>query len=255
MWTIQKIVGMVCVRLYEPCLTMKLTQINWPIKQKFSGVIFEEHPKTISNHITFDTREILETKILAAARSVTCEVARIHKIIPIMRWCTYGATCCFHHLKQYIDRYLIDMPSKYVVQKWYRALSRCKITLTLSSSWYTSQLIPSNIEHKLRSMNIRLRRWWTWLARLYPCLLALGIIVLNPFLVGSDNWMQKTLPVLALEQLFTDEKLPFRVSRLQLMWRFPKFPTSWTIPVSLERRETTDCEISVVLFSSCCIFY
>ena len=64
----------------------------------------------------------------------------------------------------------------------------------------------------------RLCRWFGWLAWFHISFFALGVVVIDPFFITTNNPMQKWLLFEAFQQHFGHSKPPFNVSRLLFMW-------------------------------------
>ena len=79
-------------------------------------------------------------------------------------------------------------------------------------------LIPPNTEHYLRAMDIRLCRWFCWLAGFH-----IWFVVMDPLFIASNNRMQKWLLFVAFQQNFGHAKPPFNVFRLEFMWKTISF--------------------------------
>ena len=99
-----------------------------------------------------------------------------------------------------------------------RALSCWKITLSCLLAYWGR--LNFNVRLNL-AMNIRFGRWSWCMVGLNPRFSALWIVVVDPLFVPRHYSMQKTLPILPLEQLFAREKKAFDVSWLEFM-RNPK---------------------------------
>ena len=81
-----------------------------------------------------------------------------------------------------------------------------------------TQLIRSNIDQELRTMVIRLFHRCCCMAGLTPWSSTLKVIVMYPLFIAYHDTMQKNFFLfLSLKQLFTCDKMPFDVSRLQLI--------------------------------------
>ena len=68
------------------------------------------------------------------------------------------------------------------------------------------------------AMDIRLCRWFGWLAGFLIWFFALMVVVMDPFFITSNNPMQKWLLFMAFQQHFGHAKPPFNGSRLEFMW-------------------------------------
>ena len=77
---------------------------------------------------------------------------------------------------------------------------------------------PSDPTKYLRAMDIRLCRWFGWLAGFHIWFFALGVVLMDPFFITSNNPMRKWLLFVAFQQHSGHAKLPFNVSRLEFMW-------------------------------------
>ena len=93
-------------------------------------------------------------------------------------------------------------------------------------------LIPPKTEHYLRAMDIRLCRWFGWLAGFHIWFFALGVVVMDLIFITSNNPMQKWLLLVAFQQYFGHANPPLSLSSCGT-----QFSCFWMYPAAFKRFE------------------